>query len=78
MTSKPPQFSHAVRHLGLWYSYRMGLPNEVKQLLRLCKEVVDLHFGNLWDPGLHPILTELPLQRQFVYLNSEGPVRLLI
>ncbi|KAJ7348395.1 hypothetical protein DFH08DRAFT_1079876 [Mycena albidolilacea] len=62
-----------MRHLGLRYSYRMGLPNEVKQLLRLCKEVVDLHFGNLWDPvkdlfGYSPDLSH-PLLRSITHLD---------
>lgn len=75
MGTKPPEFFHAVRHLALWYSSEICSVDDVKQLLTLCKGVVDLSYGNLADASLLPILAEMHLQRLSVCLEElfSGP-----
>ncbi|KAJ6484638.1 hypothetical protein C8R45DRAFT_998871 [Mycena sanguinolenta] len=66
----PPQFFHAIRHLAWWYTSATCSVAELKQLLRLCKGVVDLSCANLSDPTLLPILAEMHLQRLSLALED--------
>ncbi|KAJ6549951.1 hypothetical protein B0H19DRAFT_184937 [Mycena capillaripes] len=70
MTSKPPQFFHAVRYLAV-ESSRNYPSDDLKRLLSLCKGLTNftcVHYFS--DPTLLPILSELRIQRLFLYLPN--------
>ncbi|KAJ6553069.1 hypothetical protein B0H19DRAFT_1155575 [Mycena capillaripes] len=62
MDSKPPEFFHAVRHLALGYFTQICSDDKARQLLTLCKRVVNLSCSQS-DPTFLPILAEMRIQR---------------
>ncbi|KAF7366157.1 Tyrosinase central domain-containing protein [Mycena venus] len=65
LASKPPEFvHHAVRHLGLDSIYSPCTASEGRQLLALCKGLVNFGSTNgFTDPLLLPLLAEMHVQR---------------
>ncbi|KAJ7242183.1 hypothetical protein B0H12DRAFT_1074371 [Mycena haematopus] len=53
-----------------WHTAWTCSAAELKQLLGLCRRVVDIPCGNLTDPSLLPILAEMRLQRLFLSLEN--------
>ncbi|KAJ6550157.1 hypothetical protein B0H19DRAFT_1265017 [Mycena capillaripes] len=70
MSSKPPEFFHAVRHLALEEG-RVFSQDEAIALLRLCKRVINFSSNySFTDPSLILILSEMRVQRLSLSLNQ--------
>ncbi|KAJ6480568.1 hypothetical protein C8R47DRAFT_600895 [Mycena vitilis] len=69
MSSKPPDFFYAVRHLGL-ESTTTPWPGGTKGLLKLCKNATNLCLNVAHtEPTLLPILAEMHVERMSVDLQ---------